>query len=241
MTSGSPTVHDPEPRFERSRLSVGQPGTSVPACRPSPSQSRPKDSDSVLGELRSVWKRVLNGFAIRMSREAAEKLSQDDRVESVTQAGRHRGHSTQYNPPWGLDRIDQASLPLSGSYNRWYSANNWASNYGSLLDVFAPGQDIPAADYTGDHDSQCFDATSAAAPHVAGVAALYLESRPWLIAQGVAEAIIDAATTGVVGNPGTGSPNRLLYSGLVGIDVLEPNEYLFENQEATSRDGRFHL
>ena len=53
-----------------------------------------------------------------------------------------------------------------------------------------------------------------AAPHVAGVAALYLQGHPAASPSTVSSAIIGGATTGVVTNAGTGSPNRLLYSRL---------------------------
>jgi hypothetical protein len=55
-----------------------------------------------------------------------------------------------------------------------------------------------------------------ATPHVAGVAALALEATPGASPATVAATIVNAATTGVVGNPGSGSPNRLLYSLLGG-------------------------
>jgi hypothetical protein len=51
-----------------------------------------------------------------------------------------------------------------------------------------------------------------ATPHVAGVAALYLSQFGNQSAATVAQAIVNNATTGVVGSPGTGSPNRLLFS-----------------------------
>ena len=50
-----------------------------------------------------------------------------------------------------------------------------------------------------------------ATPYVAGVAALYLEGHSGT-AQEVRNAIVAAATSGVVGNPGRNSPNLLLYS-----------------------------
>jgi hypothetical protein len=51
-----------------------------------------------------------------------------------------------------------------------------------------------------------------AAAHVAGVAALYLQKKPNATPEKVATAIISGATTGKVGEAGTGSPNRLLFS-----------------------------
>jgi hypothetical protein len=47
---------------------------------------------------------------------------------------------------------------------------------------------------------------------VAGAAALYLAAHPGASAATVNAAVVAAATTGVVVNPGSGSPNRLLYT-----------------------------
>ncbi|WP_438364059.1 S8 family serine peptidase, partial [Streptomyces viridosporus] len=52
-----------------------------------------------------------------------------------------------------------------------------------------------------------------ASPHVAGAAALHLADNPSATPAQVSSALTSAATTGVVGNPGSGSPNRLLYVG----------------------------
>ena len=51
-----------------------------------------------------------------------------------------------------------------------------------------------------------------ASPHVAGVAALYLQNNPSASNATVRDAIVNTATTNVLTNIGTGSPNRLLYS-----------------------------
>ncbi len=88
----------------------------------------------------------------------------------------------------------------------------FASNFGPCLDIFAPGSDIQSAWNTSDNDSNTISGTSMATPHVAGVAALYLEKNPSASPSAVASAIISGATPNVVTNPGTGSPNRLLYT-----------------------------
>jgi subtilisin family serine protease len=85
------------------------------------------------------------------------------------------------------------------------------SNKGSCLDLFAPGSSITSAWNTSNTATNTISGTSMATPHVAGVAALYLEGHN-ATPQQVRDAIVGAATPNVVGNPGKGSPNRLLYS-----------------------------
>jgi subtilisin family serine protease len=87
-----------------------------------------------------------------------------------------------------------------------------SSNYGSVLDLFAPGQFITSAWWDSDTSQQTISGTSMAAPHVAGVAALYLQSNPGASPATVSAAIVNNATDGRVSNPGPGSPNKLLYS-----------------------------
>ncbi|HEX8275353.1 MAG TPA: S8 family serine peptidase [Longimicrobiaceae bacterium] len=91
-------------------------------------------------------------------------------------------------------------------------ARSSTSNYGSCLDLFAPGTSITSAWYGSDTQTNTISGTSMASPHVAGVAALYLQGDPSATPTTVGSAIINNATTGRVTSAGTGSPNRLLYS-----------------------------
>jgi subtilisin family serine protease len=90
------------------------------------------------------------------------------------------------------------------------------SNYGSCLDIFAPGSSITSSWYTSNTATNTISGTSMATPHVTGAAALYLQSNPTAAPSAVAVALIANATTGVVSNPGSGSVNRLLYTGSAG-------------------------
>jgi subtilisin family serine protease len=90
------------------------------------------------------------------------------------------------------------------------------SNYGSCVDVFAPGSSITSSWYTSTTATNTISGTSMASPHVAGIAALYLQGNPSALPSAVASAITSTATTGKVTSAGTGSPNRLVYSLLSG-------------------------
>lgn len=318
------------------------------------------------GKLKHVYKNALNGFAVEMSPADAERLSEDFRVAFVEEDGVVTLDATQSNPPWGLDRIDQRSRPLSGTYTfNWTGAGVFAyvidtgiltshtqfggraanvfdafggngqdcnghgthvagtvggstygvaksvnlrgvrvlncsgsgtnsgviagvdwvrvnrqnpavanmslgggassaldtavnnlsnsgvaiavaagnsntnacnssparaanaitvgsttstdarssfSNFGSCLDLFAPGSGILSAWIGSTTATRTISGTSMASPHVAGVAALYKQANPSASASTVRNAIVNGATTNVVTSAGTGSPNRLLYS-----------------------------
>lgn len=86
------------------------------------------------------------------------------------------------------------------------------SNFGTCLDLFAPGSSIVSSWFSSNTATATLSGTSMASPHVAGVAALYKQANPSASATTVRNAIVNGATTNVVTGAGTGSPNRLLYS-----------------------------
>ena len=320
------------------------------------------------GKIKHLYQHALNGFAVEMSEEDAERLSQDFRVKFVEEDGVVSLDATQNNPPsWGLDRIDQRNRPLNAVYtfnwtgsgvtayvidtgirtahtqfggraanvfdafggngqdchghgthvagtiggsttgvaksvqlrgvrvlncsgsgsnsgviagvdfvrlnhaaaavanmslgggissaldtavNNLHNANvsisvaagnnNGAnacnqsparaanaitvgsttttdarssfSNIGTCLDIFAPGSSIVSAWASSNTALATLSGTSMASPHVAGVAALYKQANPSASSTTIRNAIVNNATTNVVTNAGSGSPNRLLYS-----------------------------
>jgi subtilisin family serine protease len=317
--------------------------------------------------VKRTYRSALNGYAVRVSAAGARSLADDPAVQSVEQDQKVRLDATQVNPPWGLDRIDQARLPLSRTYTYpdsagrsttvyvidtgvrithneiagraaygydatdgdniapdgnghgthvattvagttygvakasrivavrvldnagsgtvsgviagvdWVTANRTRpavanmslgggastaldtavrnsissgityavaagnsnanaayfsparvstaitvgattssdyrasySNYGSVLDLFAPGSSITAGWHTSDTATATLSGTSMAAPHAAGAAALYLTSSPSASPATVSSILIVRSTYGVLRNIGPGSPNRLL-------------------------------
>lgn len=84
------------------------------------------------------------------------------------------------------------------------------SNYGDALDIFAPGSGIKTARYDNNTGSRSMTGTSAAAPHVAGAVALYLEENPGATPDEVHAAITGNATKNIVTNSSSNN-NHLLY------------------------------
>ncbi|MGC5018759.1 S8 family peptidase [Micromonospora sp. DT47] len=85
------------------------------------------------------------------------------------------------------------------------------SNIGTCLDIFAPGSSITSAWRSSDTATNTISGTSMATPHVVGAAALVASANPSWTAQQVRDYLVTNATSNVVTNPGTGSPNKLLY------------------------------
>ncbi|MHB1096737.1 MAG: S8 family peptidase [Gemmatimonadaceae bacterium] len=85
------------------------------------------------------------------------------------------------------------------------------SNYGNCVDWFAPGVGITSAWITSDAATNTISGTSMATPHVAGVAALYLQGSPTATAQQVRDALYAATTKGVVTSSKTAN-NHLLFT-----------------------------
>jgi subtilisin family serine protease len=85
------------------------------------------------------------------------------------------------------------------------------SNYGTCLDIFAPGSSITSAWSTSNTTTRSISGTSMASPHVAGAAALVLSANPSATPAQVRDSLVASSTPGVVTSAGTGSPNRLLF------------------------------
>ena len=91
------------------------------------------------------------------------------------------------------------------------------SNFGSCVDLYAPGSGIKSAYNTSDTATIAWTGTSFSSPMVAGVAAMYLSAYPTASPSQVVAAIVGAATPGVIRSVGAGTVNLLLSSNVLGI------------------------
>ncbi|MFE6461835.1 S8 family peptidase [Streptomyces cinereoruber] len=84
------------------------------------------------------------------------------------------------------------------------------SNFGSVVDIYAPGSDITSAWNDSDTGTKTISGTSMATPHVVGAAAVYLGGHPDATPAQVAEALVGGATADKIGNASPGTANKLL-------------------------------
>ncbi|MEU4043590.1 S8 family peptidase [Streptomyces antibioticus] len=124
-------------------------------------------------------------------------------VTYAVAAGNSNANASSYSPARVTEAITVGATTSTDARASY-------SNYGSVLDIFAPGSSITAGWYTSDTATNTISGTSMATPHVAGAAAVYLAGHTSATPAQVATALTSGATTGKVTSPGTGSPNRLL-------------------------------
>jgi subtilisin family serine protease len=84
------------------------------------------------------------------------------------------------------------------------------SNFGEVVDIYAPGSDITSTWNDGDEGTKTISGTSMATPHVVGAAAVYLAGHKDATPDQVAKALTDGATPDKITNPSTGTANKLL-------------------------------
>lgn len=143
------------------------------------------------------------GGGASTSLDNAVKNSIADGVSYAVAAGNEGVNASSSSPA----RVP-AAITVGATSNTDAKAS-W-SNYGSVLDIFAPGVSIKAGWHTGDTATNTISGTSMATPHVAGAAAVYLAGHSSATPAQVSSALVNGATTGKVTSPGSGSPNRLL-------------------------------
>lgn len=146
----------------------------------------------------------LGDVGIQAIDDATERLIAAG-VTTVVAAGNDSANACNYSPARTPNAITVGSTTST-------DARSSFSNYGTCVDIFAPGSSITSASNSGNSSSTSMSGTSMASPHVAGAAALYLSANPTATPAQVRDALVNNATSNKVTSPGTGSPNKLLYT-----------------------------
>ncbi|MDR7277259.1 ricin-type beta-trefoil lectin domain protein [Catenuloplanes atrovinosus] len=135
--------------------------------------------------------------------DAAIRASVAKGITYVAGAGNDGGDACRTSP----QRVPE--VIVVGATDGHDRRMSWSS-YGSCVDIFAPGVEIPTPAWTGDTDTTVSSGTSLSSPIVAGAASLYLAQHPTATPAQVRDALSACATTGMISDSGPGSPDRLL-------------------------------
>ncbi|WP_295820420.1 S8 family peptidase [uncultured Deinococcus sp.] len=156
------------------------------------------------GSAAAVANMSLGGGASQAVDDAVNTAASKNLVMAVA-AGNENQNACNVSPARAASAITVGSTTST-------DARSSFSNYGSCVDLFAPGSNITSTWIGSTTATNTISGTSMATPHVAGAAALLIAGGN-TTSSAVAGAMLGAATTGKVTGAGTGSPNLLLYTG----------------------------
>ena len=143
------------------------------------------------------------GGTVDEALDAAVQKAIDSGVTFGVAAGNESTDASKGSPARVKDAITVASSTDADEQSDF-------SNYGDIVDIYAPGSDITSDWNTGDDATNTISGTSRATPHVVGAAAVYLAGHPDAAPADVAKALTEGATPDKISNPCAGTPNKLL-------------------------------
>ena len=155
------------------------------------------------------------GGGTSLALDTAVQNTINDGVVMAVAAGNSNANACNYSPARAANAITVGATErtdVRASY----------SNFGSCLDIFAPGTSITSAWINSTTGINTISGTSMASPHVAGVAAALLSANPTLSPADISSMLRSSATPNVVSSAGTGSPNYLLYLDPAGSTIVTP-------------------
>jgi subtilisin family serine protease len=130
-------------------------------------------------------------------------------VSTAVAAGNDNANACNYSPASTPTAITVGATSTDAS-NR--DIRSSFSNWGSCVDIFAPGSNIYSAGITSNSAYSTLSGTSMACPHIAGLAAVYLHRQPNLSPAALKSALINDGNKNHITNPNN-SPNVIGYTG----------------------------
>ena len=131
-------------------------------------------------------------------------------VTTVVAAGNSNRNACYYSPASEPSAITVASTTSA-------DARDYSSNWGSCVDIFAPGNSIKSPWIGSNSATRTISGTSMASPHVCGAVALYLGQDSSLSPTAVASKLLADSVTNTISNAGSGTPNRMLFVGQTSV------------------------
>ncbi len=169
---------------------------------------------NVIAGIRWVIANVRKPAVVNMSLGGSANQALDDAVRAAIAAGITfvvpSGSSSSDASNFSPARVREA---ITTSATRMDDCVFPPSNFGPLIDLYAPGANITSIWSTSDTATITISGTSFSSPHVVGGAALYLSIHPTATPAQVASALITASTKGVLCNVPPNTANRLLFTG----------------------------
>lgn len=144
------------------------------------------------------------GFSPSSALDNAVAASVGSGVIYAVSAGNDGGNACNKSPARAYGVITVASSNQS-------DVRASSSNFGTCVELFAPGVGITAGWIGSPTATAPSSGTSMAAPHVAGAGGLYLQVYPNATPAQFSNALLSYATYNKISNPGSGTPNRLLF------------------------------
>jgi len=148
----------------------------------------------------------LGGFGTLQGMADSVNAAVNAGVTVVVAAGNNAADACGYSPAFVPAAITVGSTESN-------DARSLFSNYGSCVDIWAPGSDVLSLSQLSDDGTTSLSGTSMACPHVAGAAALVLEEDPTKTSAGVQAELVASAVAGEIDGLMAGDTDLLLYVG----------------------------
>jgi len=162
---------------------------------------------------KSVISMSLGASGIQQALQTSINAAVAAGIATSVAAGNSNANACNFSPAGFASCITVGATAMNAANTA--DSRSTFSNFGTCVHLFAPGTNIRSAWIGSNTATNTISGTSMACPHVSGLAAniLAVNSDPPLRPEELRNALVNRAQPNLIGNVGTGSPNRLAYNG----------------------------